>query len=68
MDVQGGAGPLVDRRVAEHIAVSETTILQLVTDKILKAPSIPRDRMDYPTTNCSQRYRIAPAGSRRRKC
>jgi uncharacterized damage-inducible protein DinB len=29
--------------VAEHIAVSETTILQLVTDKILKAPSVPRD-------------------------
>lgn len=29
--------------VAEHITVSETTILQLVTDKIMKAPSVPRD-------------------------
>ena len=29
--------------VAEHIAISETTILQLVTDKMLKAPAIPRD-------------------------
>jgi hypothetical protein len=29
--------------VAEHIAVSETTILQLVTDKLLKAPAAPRD-------------------------
>jgi hypothetical protein len=29
--------------VAEHIAVSETTILQLVTDKILKGPAVPRD-------------------------
>jgi hypothetical protein len=29
--------------VAEHIAVSETTILQLVTDKILKSPPFQRD-------------------------
>jgi uncharacterized damage-inducible protein DinB len=29
--------------VAEHIAISETTILQLVTDKMLKGPAIPRD-------------------------
>lgn len=29
--------------VAEHIAVSETIILGLVTDKILKAPPVPRD-------------------------
>lgn len=29
--------------VAEHIAVSETTILQIVTDKILKSPAAPRD-------------------------
>ena len=27
--------------VAEHIALSETTILQLVTDKMLRAPAIP---------------------------
>jgi hypothetical protein len=27
--------------VSEHIAISETTILQLVTDKMLKAPAIP---------------------------
>ena len=27
--------------VAEHIAISETTILQLVTEKMLKAPAIP---------------------------
>jgi hypothetical protein len=27
--------------VAEHIAVSETTILQLLTDKMLKGPAIP---------------------------
>jgi len=27
--------------VAEHIAISETTILQLVTDKMLKGPAIP---------------------------
>jgi hypothetical protein len=29
--------------IAEHIAISETTILQLVTDKMLKGPAIPRD-------------------------
>jgi hypothetical protein len=29
--------------VAEHIAVSETTILQLVTDRVLKSPAAPRD-------------------------
>jgi hypothetical protein len=29
--------------VAEHIAISETTILQLITDKILKSPATPRD-------------------------
>ena len=29
--------------VAEHIAISETTIFQLVTDKMLKGPAIPRD-------------------------
>ena len=29
--------------VAEHIAISETTILQLVTDKMLKGPPIARD-------------------------
>ena len=28
---------------AEHIAVSETTILQLVTDRILKSPKVPAD-------------------------
>lgn len=28
--------------VAEHIAISETTIRQLVTDKMLKGPAIPR--------------------------
>jgi hypothetical protein len=27
--------------IAEHIAISETTILHLVTDKMLKAPAIP---------------------------
>jgi uncharacterized damage-inducible protein DinB len=29
--------------IAEHIAISETTILQLVTEKMLKAPPIPRE-------------------------
>ena len=29
--------------VAEHIAISETTILQLITEKILKSPAVPRD-------------------------
>ena len=29
--------------VAEHIAISETTLLQLVTDKVLKSPAAPRD-------------------------
>jgi hypothetical protein len=29
--------------VAEHIAISETTILGLVTDRILKSPPVPRD-------------------------
>jgi uncharacterized damage-inducible protein DinB len=29
--------------VAEHIAVSETTILQLVTDRIVKSPKVPAD-------------------------
>jgi len=28
---------------AEHIAVSETTIRQLVTDQVLKAPAVPRN-------------------------
>ena len=28
---------------AEHIAVSETTILQLVTERILKSPNVPAD-------------------------
>ena len=34
--------------VAEHIAISETTILQLVTDKMLKAPAIPRNPDTVP--------------------
>ena len=29
--------------VAEHIAISETTLLQLVTDRVLKSPATPRD-------------------------
>ncbi len=29
--------------VAEHIAVSETTLLQLVTDQIMKGPAVPRN-------------------------
>jgi hypothetical protein len=29
--------------VAEHIAVSETTILQLVTDQVMKAAAVPRN-------------------------
>jgi hypothetical protein len=29
--------------VAEHIAISETTLLGLVTDRILKSPAVPRD-------------------------
>ena len=29
--------------VAEHIAVSETTILQLVTDQVMKGPAVPRN-------------------------
>lgn len=29
--------------VAEHIAISETTLLQLVTERLLKSPATPRD-------------------------
>ena len=29
--------------VAEHIAISETTLLRLVTDQILKGPAVPRN-------------------------
>src|SRR5687767_7553058 len=29
--------------IAEHIAISETTILEIVTDKILKSPTVPRN-------------------------
>lgn len=29
--------------VAEHIAISESTLLQLVTDRVLKSPATPRD-------------------------
>jgi DinB superfamily len=29
--------------VAEHIAISETTLLQLVTERVLKSPAVPRD-------------------------
>jgi uncharacterized damage-inducible protein DinB len=29
--------------VAEHIAISETTILRIVTDQIVKGPPVPRD-------------------------
>jgi hypothetical protein len=29
--------------VAEHIAISESTLLQLVTDRVLKSPAAPRD-------------------------
>jgi uncharacterized damage-inducible protein DinB len=29
--------------VAEHIAISETTILQMVTQQIVKGPAVPRD-------------------------
>lgn len=29
--------------VAEHVGISETTILQLLTEKILKSPAMPRD-------------------------
>ena len=29
--------------VAEHIAISETTLLQLVTDRVLKSPAVARD-------------------------
>jgi len=29
--------------VAEHIAISESTILQIVTDRVLKSPAAPRD-------------------------
>lgn len=34
--------------VAEHIAISETTILQLVTDQILKAPPMPPNPNPIP--------------------
>ncbi len=34
--------------VAEHIAVSETTLLQLVTDQILKAPAVPQNPNPIP--------------------
>ena len=45
-DTQWAFRPGPDRwsiaEIAEHIAISETTILQLVTEKMLKAPAIPR--------------------------
>jgi uncharacterized damage-inducible protein DinB len=45
-DAQWTFRPAPDRwsiaDVAEHIAISETTILQLVTDKMLNGPPIPR--------------------------
>lgn len=34
--------------VAEHIAVSESTILQLVTDQMMKAPAVPRNPEPIP--------------------
>lgn len=34
--------------VAEHIAVSETTIRELVTDKIMKSPAVPREPNPVP--------------------
>jgi hypothetical protein len=34
--------------VAEHIAISETTILEIVTDKILKSPTVPRNPNAIP--------------------
>ena len=37
--------------VAEHIAISESTILELITEKIMKAPAVPRD----PTGPTDQR-------------
>jgi hypothetical protein len=34
--------------IAEHIAISETTILEIVTDKILKSPTVPRNPNAIP--------------------
>lgn len=34
--------------VAEHIAISETTILALVTDQVLKGPAVPRNPNAIP--------------------
>ena len=34
--------------VAEHIAVSETTILAIVTDQVLKSPAVPRNPNPIP--------------------
>lgn len=34
--------------VAEHVAISETTLLQLVTDRVLKSPAVPRDPNAIP--------------------
>ncbi len=34
--------------VAEHIAISETTILAIVTDQVLKSPAVPRNPNPIP--------------------
>ncbi len=43
-----GPGRWSIAEVAEHIAISETTILQLVTDQILKAPAVPPNPNSIP--------------------
>ena len=45
---KGGADRWSIAEVAEHIAISETTILQIVTDQILKAPAVPRNPNPIP--------------------
>lgn len=35
--------------IAEHIAISESVILQLITEKILKAPALPPNTATMPT-------------------
>ena len=45
---RAGPGRWTIAEVAEHIAISETTILGIVTDQILKAPAVPRNPNPIP--------------------
>jgi hypothetical protein len=45
---RAGPGRWTIAEVAEHIAISETTILGIVTDQILKAPAVARNPTPIP--------------------